>query len=389
MSEWKEYKISEFAEVVAGGTPSTKKEEYYNGEIPWITPKDLTSHNERFITKGERSITLEGLKNSSAKLLPANTVLLTSRAPIGYLAIAKNPVATNQGFKNLIVDKEIADYNFIYYLLKSNIDFIKSHGSGTTFSEISGAVTKSISLSIPDLQTQKAIAEILSSLDDKIELNNKINKNLEQLAQTIFNNLLERNANQSPVSVEHFILFNPRMSIKKGTLTTFVEMKFLPTTGMNVTEIGEKPFTAGSKFMANDTLLARITPCLENGKTAFVNFLKEGEKGFGSTEFITMRAHENSCPEFVYCLSRNPAFRNHAIGSMVGSSGRQRIQLDMLKDFEIPKLSKEQICKFKNFSEPIFKQISHNRKENTNLIQLRDTLLPELITGKLEVSEQK
>ena len=100
MTEWKEYKLGEIAEIVGGGTPDTSNKEYWGGNIPWLTPKDLTGYNKIFISSGERFITEEGLDNSSTKLLPQGTVLLSSRAPIGYVAIASNPICTNQGFKS-------------------------------------------------------------------------------------------------------------------------------------------------------------------------------------------------------------------------------------------------------------------------------------------------
>lgn len=186
MTNWKEYKVEEFAEVIGGGTPSTKNPDYFGGSIPWITPKDLTNYEKKFIKNGDRNITKEGLSNSSAKLIPKNSILLTSRAPIGYLAIAENDVTTNQGFKSIVVNPNIADFNFVYYLIKANIERIKGYGTGTTFAEVSATVVKNLKFSLPDLPTQTAIAEILSSLDDKIELNNKINQELENLAQTLF-----------------------------------------------------------------------------------------------------------------------------------------------------------------------------------------------------------
>ena len=178
-------KLSEIGQIVAGGTPKTKIEEYWNGDVPWITPKDLSSHAGMYISRGERNISQVGLDNSSAKLLPKGTVLFTSRAPIGYVAIARNEVTANQGFKSIIVDDE-NDNIFIYYLLKNNIDIIENHANGSTFKEISGSVMKSLEFGIPSLREQKAIAHILSTLDDKIEVNNQINKTLENMAQAIF-----------------------------------------------------------------------------------------------------------------------------------------------------------------------------------------------------------
>ena len=186
MSDWKVMKLSEVATIVGGGTPSSSKSEYFeNGNIPWITPKDLSGYNKRYISKGERNITELGLKNSSAKLLPKNTVLLTSRAPIGYVAIASNEISTNQGFKNLVLnDGHIPE--FFYYLLKNNVHILESRATGSTFKEISGQILKDTELSIPTLDIQQKIVDILSPLDDKIELNTQINKTLEQIAQTLF-----------------------------------------------------------------------------------------------------------------------------------------------------------------------------------------------------------
>ena len=178
-------KLSEIGQIVAGGTPKTKIEEYWNGDVPWITPKDLSSHAGMYISRGERNISQVGLDNSSAKLLPKGTVLFTSRAPIGYVAIARNEVTTNQGFKSIIVNDE-HDNIFTYYLLKNNIDIIENHTNGSTVKEISGSVMKSLESGIPSLREQKAIAHILSTLDDKIEVNNQINKTLENMAQAIF-----------------------------------------------------------------------------------------------------------------------------------------------------------------------------------------------------------
>ena len=186
MSNWKIMKLSEVATIVGGGTPSSSKSEYFeNGNIPWITPKDLSGYNKRYISKGERNITELGLKNSSAKLLPKNTVLLTSRAPIGYVAIASNEISTNQGFKSLVLnDGHIPE--FFYYLLKNNVHILESRATGSTFKEISGQILKDTELSIPTPDIQQKIVDILSPLDDKIELNTQINQTLEQIAQALF-----------------------------------------------------------------------------------------------------------------------------------------------------------------------------------------------------------
>lgn len=179
MVEWKECSLSEIGTVVGGATPSTKKiENYENGTIAWITPKDLSNFNGRYICKGGRNITDLGLRSCSTQLLPKHTVLFSSRAPIGYTAIAGNELCTNQGFKS-IIPGENTDYLFLYYLLKYNKDNIENMGSGTTFKEVSGTAMRNIKVKIPvDITVQKKIAGILDAIDSLIENNNQINKNL-------------------------------------------------------------------------------------------------------------------------------------------------------------------------------------------------------------------
>jgi len=185
-SEWRTYKVSEFADVIGGGTPKTKVPEYWNGSIPWLTPKDLSTHEGRYISKGERNISQKGLSKSSAKILPPKTVLLTGRAPVGYIAIAKNELTTNQGFRNLLV-KDGFSPEFIYYLLFNNVEYLKRHASGSTFQELSGSTLKELQFDIPEkISEQRAIAHILGSLDDKIELNRRMNRTLEAMARAIF-----------------------------------------------------------------------------------------------------------------------------------------------------------------------------------------------------------
>lgn len=179
MVEWIECKISDIGTVVGGATPSTKKvENYEGGNIAWITPKDLSTFSGRYIQRGERNITEIGLKSCSTQLLPQNTVLFSSRAPIGYVAIAANEVCTNQGFKSVIPNKD-TDSLFLFYLLRYNKDKIEGMGSGTTFKEVSGNTMKNIAIKVPaDKEIQTKIASLLGSIDEKIEENERINNNL-------------------------------------------------------------------------------------------------------------------------------------------------------------------------------------------------------------------
>ena len=171
-TKWNEFTISAIGDVIGGGTPSTKHDEYYNDEIAWITPKDLSNFKGRYISRGERSISQKGYDNSSAQMMPAGTVLFSSRAPIGYVAIAKNELCTNQGFKSVVPHPEVCDSEFLYYLLCYRKHDIEAIASGTTFMEVSGTALKNFVVRMPDISTQKKIASVLSSLDKRIEGNN-------------------------------------------------------------------------------------------------------------------------------------------------------------------------------------------------------------------------
>jgi len=179
MAKWIECKISDIGTVVGGATPSTKDpSNYVDREIAWITPKDLSTFRGRFISRGERDITEKGLNSCSTQMLPPNTVLFSSRAPIGYIAIAANPLCTNQGFKSVIPAKD-TDPLFLYYLLQYKKEEIESLGSGTTFKEVSGSTMKGIKVRVPeDIGIQKKIGGLLGLIDDQIENNVAINKNL-------------------------------------------------------------------------------------------------------------------------------------------------------------------------------------------------------------------
>jgi type I restriction enzyme S subunit len=185
VGEWREYRIGEIADIVGGSTPSTSDPSNFNGDIPWITPKDLSGPHECYVSRGERNLSRKGLESCSAQLLPAGTVLVTSRAPIGYAAIAKNPIATNQGFRNL-VPKPGFDSEFLYYWVKAHIEELQRHASGSTFQELTGTALAQIRIRVPPLPEQRAIAHILGTLDDKIELNRRMSETLEAMARALF-----------------------------------------------------------------------------------------------------------------------------------------------------------------------------------------------------------
>jgi type I restriction enzyme S subunit len=186
--DWKQLKISDVATVYSGATPKTSEGAYWSGDIYWVTPKDLSRLDSRFIINTERKITDKGLKNCSAVLIPANSLVMSSRAPIGYLAINKVPVATNQGCKTMTPNKDI-DVQYLYYYLDRNIDLVKRLGTGSTFAEVGRSAVESVEVLVPTLLEQKKIAEILSSVDDEIKKTEEIISATEKLNKGLMQNL--------------------------------------------------------------------------------------------------------------------------------------------------------------------------------------------------------
>ena len=168
-AHWEVKKLSEVGNIVSGGTPSTKEKAYWNGNIPWISPADLSGYNEKYIVKGRKSISESGLKNSSARLIPKGSVLFSSRAPIGYTVIAANNVCTNQGFKSIVPNQSLLS-EYVYYFLKASKQAAEKVSSGTTFKEISLKAFSQLEMPLPPLPEQQAIVakieELLSELDN-------------------------------------------------------------------------------------------------------------------------------------------------------------------------------------------------------------------------------
>jgi type I restriction enzyme S subunit len=188
---WVKKKINEICTIISGSTPKTSEPSYWNGGISWVTPYDLSKLKDKYISNGNRNITELGLKNCSAKLLPVNSLIMSSRAPIGYFAINKKPVATNQGCKSFICDNSI-DTEFLYYSLNQVIDSIKKVGSGSTFAEVGKSSLEKITILVPQKSIQQKIALILSSVDEEIQKTDQIIKKTEKLKNGLMSKLLTK-----------------------------------------------------------------------------------------------------------------------------------------------------------------------------------------------------
>ena len=381
MAEWKECTISDIGTVIGGATPSTKKSENYDGgQIPWITPKDLSTFSGRYISRGDRNITEVGLKSCSTQLLPAHSVLFSSRAPIGYVAIAQNEVCTNQGFKS-VVPNENTDYLFLYYLLKYNKETIEHMGSGTTFKEVSGNTMKGIHVKVPvSIEEQRKIAGVLDALDTKIEDNEKINKNLEQQAQAIFKSWFidfEPFNNQKPSDWSVSTLGNVSIMGAGGdkpqnVSQTKTDLYQYPIYSNGLSDEGLYGFTDKAKIHEESvTVSARGTigfVCLRH--IPYVPIVRLVTL-ISKKEFVSAK--------FLYLWLK----QLHITGT---GTTQQQLTVPDFQKTEILVPSQEIVTLFTTTVEPIFEKIWANQSENEKLSTLRDTLLPKLMSGELDVS---
>lgn len=199
--EWEAVTVGDIAEIVGGGTPSTGDPSNFDGEIPWLTPKDMSGPSSRFVTRGKRNLSQTGLDGSSARLIPEGSVLLSTRAPVGYVAIAANPISTNQGCRSLILRDGVSP-QFIYYWITANRSLLERHASGSTFSELSAGALGQIRLLLPPVRDQETIGNVLGSLDDRIEQNGRTIATLDAMARAIFR--------------DWFVDFGPTRAEKEG-----------------------------------------------------------------------------------------------------------------------------------------------------------------------------
>lgn len=288
---------------------------------------------------------------------------------------------------------------------------------------VSLTAQRQLSVPLPPLSVQIEIGEMVSVLDDRITLLRETNATLEAIAQALFKSWFVdfgpvRSKQQGLPTAEideataalfpdgfddssiglvpagwHALLLseafeiNPTRMLKKGVVSAYLDMASVAVTGHCVEAPALRAFGSGTKFQNGDSLLARITPCLENGKSAFVDFLADGEVGWGSTEFIVLRPRPPLPPYLGYLLCRHAPFREHAIHSMSGTSGRQRVQNDVLGRYMLAVPDEAVAFAFAALVEPLHKRITANHLASRTLATLRDTLLPRLISGRLRIPE--
>lgn len=382
--EWKEVRLGDVCtRVCSGGTPKSTNLSYYGGEIPWLNTKEIDFNR---IYSTEKTITDSGLNNSSAKWIVPNTVTVAMYgATAGKSCIVKVPMTTNQACCNLTINDEVADYEFVYYSLKNDYTTLASLANGGAQQNLNAQIIKDYVLKMPSLADQRRITSILSSLDRKIELNNKINADLEEMAQAIFKNW--------------FVDFEP---FKDGKFVDS-ELGMIPE-GWKVGLLGELCNFKRGKNLLTKNAIDEGVPVVAGGlePSCYHNIANTGApvitvSGSGANAGFMRMYHvpvwasdcsfiDISCENFyfVYCfLKVNSKLLKHAQTGAV----QPHVKPSDIHDFELVIPDEESIYDFQDKVKPFFDRIASLQKENSRLSSLRDTLLPRLMSGELEVPE--
>lgn len=376
MGEWKNCTLSSLGTIVGGATPSTKKpENYEGGEIPWITPKDLSGFSGRYISCGERNITEIGLKNCSAQMMPKHSVLFSSRAPIGYVAISNCDVCTNQGFKSIVPNND-TDYLFLYYLLLYKKHEIENLGSGTTFKEVSASTMKGVEVRVPiDKREQERIAGILSALDDKIESNAHINENLYDQMLTIFNNARDT-ASWNRRKLSDVLTFFDNLRKPLSSIQREKMEHIYPYYGAtSIVDYVEDYLFEGTYILVSEDGANVVDPAghpltqYTHGKFWVNNHahIVKGTNGYSEA--------------LVYALLGTLNMQ-----SIVTGAAQPKINQANLRNFEAVLPESNEAQELSNILNPMLQQMILNDQENERLSALRDTLLPQLMSGLFDIS---
>ena len=367
-NSWREVALGDVAEIVMGQSPPGDKVSGDNGLALLNGPTEFGASHPTPV-----QFTIDARKYAQ----PGDILFCVRGSTTGRMNWADQEYAIGRGVAAIRHKNDSALQPFVRGVIELGLSELLAQATGSTFPNVSAQQLAEIPYPSLDEDEQRAIAHILGTLDDKIELNRRMNQTLEKMARAIFQDWFvdfgptrakmegrwRRGESLPSLPADFYDLFpdrlvdselgevpegwgvkglgelvelNPREPMKRGTVVPYLDMAALATSGPSPDEAVLREFKSGTRFRNGDTLLARITPCLENGKTAFVQSLPGGTVGWGSTEFIVMRAIPPVPPEYTYLLARHAAFREHAIQSMTGTSGRQRVQVNALAPDMLP-----------------------------------------------------
>ena len=381
------YKLSEIMDIIGGGTPKTSKPEYWNGDIPWLSVKDI-NNDYRYVYETEKTITQAGLDNSSTKILKRNDSIISARGTVGEIAMIPFSMAFNQSCYGLRAKESLVDAEYLYYLIKHNVVILKKNTHGSVFDTITRDTFDGIEVELPSLQEQKVVASILRDLDDKIEVNNEINNNLEYQARAIFIN-------------EFLSLKTPPDGWKQASLIDIADylnglamQKYRPADdeiGISVLKIKElrQGCCDNNSELCSPNIKSEYI--IHDGDVIFswsgsllVDFWCGGICGLNQHLFkVTSSKYDKW---FYY------AWTKHHLDRFISVAADKATTMGHIKRGELAKAevfipNESDYSRIGALLQPIYDLIISNRIENKKLALLRNTLLPKLMSGELDVSE--
>ena len=434
-ADWSSRKLRDVSlKIGSGATPTGGQAGYLPKRQKWALVRSQNVLDRQFDETGlayisdEQAASLQGVALREGDVLLNITGDGVTFARSCQIPESALPAVVNQHVSIIRSNPEMVDSGYVLaYLTHPAIkSYIEGFNAGGSRRAITKAHIESFEIPIPPLDEQRAVAMILGTLDEKIELNRRMNETLEAMARAIFKSWfvdfdpVHAKASGEPEesicqrlrltpdllalfpgrfqdsvigevplgwrvqSLPEIIEVNPIRQLKKGVTAPYLDMANVPINTSRVADVTQRKFGSGSKFVNGDTLLARITPCLENGKTAFVDFLDDGQLGSGSTEFIVLRPKPPMPVPFAYFLCRQPEFRSFAIGHMAGTSGRQRVPNDCFSNYLLPIATKEILAAFGKISTVALSMVAAKDNEAKGLSQLRNAALPKLMSGEIE-----
>ena len=374
-------------DLIGGGTPKTSVSSYWNGTIPWLSVKDF--NNEfRYVYKTEKTITEEGLENSSTRMLEAGDSIISARGTVGEMAMIPFPMAFNQSCYGLRAKKEIVDPTFLYYLIKHNVQILRKNTHGSVFDTITRDTFSGIEVEVPEKHNQIKITKCLQNLDDKIELNARINKNLSEQAQSIFTQEF-LSFNQIPDGWEE----NSLLGIA-DYLNGLAMQKFRPSDdeqGLPVLKI--KELRQGSCDSNSELCSPSIKSeyIVHDGDVVFswsgsllVDFWCGGTCGLNQHLF---KVTSNNYDKWFYYSWTNHHLQNFIAIAADMATTTGHIKREELSKAKVLVPSKDDYDRIGALLRPIYDLIISNRLENRRLASLRDTLLPKLMSGEIDVTD--
>ncbi len=398
MTDWKMQTLGSVINLIGGGTPKTSIPEYWNGDIPWLSVVDFNSSN-KYVFDAEKKITMKGLANSSSKMLKSGDIIISARGTVGALAVLASPMAFNQSCYGIrgIEGQSITEY--LYYLLKDTIANLKQISHGGVFDTITRETFNAITVSLPSYPEQKAIAAILSSLDDKIDLLHRQNKTLESMAETLFRQWFIEEVQEEwenttlschtevmrGLSYKGSGLSDSGLGMPMHNLNSIYE-------GGGYKEVGIKYYTGEFKerhlVRNGDIIVANTEQGHEFRLIGFPAIVPSfyGEKGLFSQHIYRVNLKENSylTTAFLYYLLMTPNVREQVISATNGSTVNM-LAIDGLQrpKFKLP--PKEKVAEFSEIVISSWKKKELNHFQIRTLEKLRDTLLPKLMSGEVRV----